>query len=128
MRRFVFPVALLALLAGAGCRRAAAVPHELLYLDSAEAPATASIGQPVVVTIHGNKPDPAWVADDPQVDREGQHVTISVVGHRSSSQLVVQVLVPFTTTATLSDLPAGSYSLHVVGRQKSVDQELVVLP
>jgi hypothetical protein len=102
--------------------------NELLYVDEVDAPARAKAGEVVIVTIQGNKPDPSWQWDRNEVAVEGTAVTIDVYGRKASKNPVAMVLVPFTTTATLSGLPSGKLQLIVRGRQRSVTRNLEVSP
>ncbi len=129
MHKLLSVAALAALLALTGCRKAgAAVPTELLYVDEVEAPAESLEGTDVVVTISGNKPDPSWqwVRNDVKVD-DGT-VTVEVRGSKTTKGPVAMVLVPFTTTATLSELPPGRLTLVVRGRGRDVSRPLEITP
>lgn len=110
------------------CKKAEAVTEHLLYLDSVDGPATVSVGQPAIYTISGHKPDPAWQVDPPVVERQGAVVTISVVGHRAHKAMAIQMLVPFSTTATVSDLPAGRFTVEVKGFRQTLGRTLIVTP
>ena len=123
----ITPVVLALVLTGAGCQKASAVSEQLLYLDSVDGPATVSVGQAAVYTIHGHKPDPAWLVDAPAIQRSGAVVTVDVVGHRASQRMAIQMLTPFTTTATLSDLPAGTVTVRFKGRQQSLERSLSIV-
>jgi hypothetical protein len=128
--RTLIPLALAAaMILPAGCRKAgAAVPTDLLYVDEIEAPTKAKAGEDVVVTIHGNAPDPSWHWDRNDVALAHATVTIDVIGRKASDGPVAMVLVPFTTTATLSGLPAGTWDLVVRGRQRAISRPLEVTP
>ena len=121
------PWVLALVVTGAGCQKASAVSEQLLYLDSVDGPATVSVGDAAVYTIHGHKPDPAWSVDAPAIQLDGAAVTVDVIGHRASKRMAIQMLTPFTTTATLSDLPAGSFTVRFKGRQQTLERSLSVL-
>lgn len=129
MRKLLSMAALAAVLAVAGCRKAgAAMPSELLYVDEVEAPAKAPQGEDVVVTIQGNKPDPSWAWASNDVKVDGATVTVEVLGTKRGTGPVAMVLVPFTTTATLSGLPTGRFTLVVRGRGRDVTRPLEITP
>ncbi len=124
---FVTGIALV--ITAAGCRKAgaAAVQGERLYVDEVEAPTRARAGEEIVVTIRGNKPDPSWSWLRNEVTIEDATVTIDVLGERTKGGAAAMVLVPFTTTATLSGLPAGILELVVRGRQRSISKSLEIV-
>ena len=127
MQRFMILVLAAALLSVPGCRKAGkAMPTDLLYVDEVEAPESAPAGEDVVVTIHGSKPDPSWEWDRNDVSVEEATVTIDVLGRKATPSPVAMVLVPFTTTATLSGLPAGDLTLVVRGRQREITRSLEI--
>ncbi|MBM3268297.1 MAG: hypothetical protein FJZ01_11670 [Candidatus Sericytochromatia bacterium] len=131
MRKLLLLVAGIAIFSAAvGCRKAgaAAVKGDLLYVDEVVAPDRARAGQEVVVTIHGNKPDPSWNWLRNEVTVEDATVTIDVLGERTKTGAVAMVLVPFTTTATLSGLPTGRLDLVVRGRQRTFSKPLEIVP
>ncbi len=124
---WISPWVLALVVAGTGCQKASAVSEQPLYLDSVAGPATVSVGQLAVYTIHGHKPDPAWVVDAPAIQRSGSVVTVDVIGHRANKRMAIQMLTPFTTTATLSELPFGSFTVRFKGRQQTLERSLSVL-
>ncbi|MBI6545189.1 MAG: hypothetical protein HY692_00255 [Cyanobacteria bacterium NC_groundwater_1444_Ag_S-0.65um_54_12] len=117
------------LLLAVGCRKAgAAMPTELLYVDEVVGPQQVKTNETVVLSIHGNYPDPSWVWDSNVITQQQSTITIEVFGKKKKVDAVAMVLVPFTTTATLATLPVGQVLVVVKGRQKSIQHELTVTP
>lgn len=101
---------------------------ELLYIDAVEGPESARADQEIVLTIRGNRPDPSWAWDRNDIAISDATVTIDVLGKRGKAQMSAMVLVPFTTTATLSRLPSGTLTILVRGRQRTIEHRIQVEP
>ncbi len=99
---------------------------EKVYVSSVEIDRVTSTGNTVVFRISGNLPNPAYELDVVEVEVDGTTITLTPIALFNPNIMAVQVLTPFTTTATVKIPAQGEYTVVVEGRGDRVKKTMTL--
>lgn len=106
-------------------------PSAVPTVTSASAPGEVFGDEGLVVTIHGEHPNPGWRIFAFGLEPGGPDGRTLVISPRAKPPmpggLQVQKTEPFTVEATLRGLPPGEHVIQVLGQEGPVEPPLVVL-
>lgn len=97
---------------------------EKVYVSSVEIDRVTSNGNTVVFRITGNLPNPAYELDVVDVEVDGTTITLTPMALFDPNVMAVQVLTPFTASATVKIPSAGEYTVVVAGRGKNLSRTM----
>ena len=78
----------------------------------------------VTLTIHGTFPTPAYTFDHFDIKVKKNSITITPWSLYDRKKIVIQMIVRFTEQCVVKGLDSGHYELKVVGRSKTLMQQV----